>query len=310
MTRLHTYLRGLLVLLVTLSGCGTMSPNSVTLKSDAKSSSTPQPETVIAIDPVALAGIPLSDDIRSGNFIALLAAFPDTDEAVAEYDPFRVSYPCYAVDASGRSYPAHALFAGYVGMRVSAVVLVEGLKVPRQDVRIVWLSTRVRKAFTLTGTETVGFDAKRFQSSSVFREEFTMVNGTASTSLKIVSGMDRAIASWRVYETKAGTIASPFTMDQIQFLAGKNPMYSFREKLIGTGSGSVSVTFNPTQDLIVNAAQLGFNLAVAAGSEPMGFDYESKVSRTDFGRMSKIWKGLMEQQNIRLALYKQSKGGQ
>ncbi|NTW30238.1 MAG: hypothetical protein HGA33_03095, partial [Candidatus Moranbacteria bacterium] len=204
------------VLLLSLGGCGTMAPNVVTLKDDGKNASgqvlAPVLETKISIDPVALAGIPLTNDIRSGNFIALLAAFPDTDEALAEYDPFRVSYPCYAVDASGKSYPAHALFAGYVGMRVSAVVLVEGLKTPRQDVRIVWLSTRVRKAFTLTGTEVAGFDSKRFKNSSEFRQEFTMANGTVSTSLKSVSGMDRAIASWRVYETKAGTIASPFTL--------------------------------------------------------------------------------------------------
>lgn len=309
MTRLHTYLRGLLVLLVTLSGCGTMSPNSVTLKSDAKSSSIPQPETVIAIDPVAFAGIPYSDALRQGGFISLLARFPESETALAEYDAYRVSYPCYAVDGSGRTYPAHALFAGYVGMRLSAVIIVEGLNAPRGDLRIIWLSTRVRSAYTLTGQDAPElFDAKRFRNSAEYRKEFTQRNGTSATALRPISDMDKAIATWTVYETKSGTIASPLSLEQVRNLAGENPGYGFGEKFIANAQGGLSVSFNPGLDLISNATQLAFNLARALGANSTGLDYESDISRRRYGINLKIFTSLMEQQHIRLETLK-PKGG-
>lgn len=311
MTRLHNYyIIGLLAVLVSLSGCGTMAPNTVTLKDDGKNpSDVSKAETTIVIDPVAFAGIPYSENLRRGNFITLLATFPQADEALAEYDAYRVSYPCYAVDGSGRTYPAHALFAGYVGMRLSAAVIVEGLTVPRGDVRIIWLSTRVRGAFTLTGTSGIaGFDSKRFRSSAAYRQELTIANGTSMTELRTLGGMQRAMASWTVYETKSGTIVSPLAIEQVQYLAGLNPMYSFGEKFIGTAQGGISVSFNPTKDLIANATQLAFNVARAAGTKPRGFDYESNVSRMDAGRNLKVFSALMEQQNARLATMK--KGGQ
>ncbi len=314
MTRLHNYyIIGLLAVLVSLNGCGSMAPNTVTLKDDGKNPSgqvdVSKAETVIAIDPVAFAGIPYSDALRQGNFISLLARFPESETALAEYDAYRVSYPCYAVDGSGRTYPAHALFAGYVGMRLSAAVIVEGLNTPRGDLRIIWLSTRVRSAYTLTGLDAPEpFDGKRFRNSAEYRKEFTQRNGTSATALRPISDMDKAIATWTVYETKSGTIVSPLAIEQVRYLAGLNPMYSFGEKFIGTAQGGISVSFNPTKDLIANATQLAFNAARAAGTKPMGFDYESNLSRMDAGRNLKVFSALMEQQNARLTIKKQ--GGQ
>lgn len=298
--RPDTHIIAVLLLIVALatSGCSTTS-NSVSLKGEQG-----VVERKITIDPVVFAGIPLTHDIVSGNFEAYLAAYPDTDEALAEYDPFRVSYPCYAVDASGRKYTAHALFAGYVGMRVSAIVIVEGLQTSRDDVRIVWLSTRIKKAFSLSGSEITVFDADQFRKSSEYRQAFVSTHGTPVTSLAKVRDMDRAIKSWTVYDTKVGQIASPLSIEQVRMLAGKNPMYSYKEKLIGTGRGSITITFDPAKDLVMNAARLALDLAVAAGAKPMGFDYESKVSRKDFGYMTRVWKGLMEQNALRLNKHK------
>ncbi len=310
MTRLRNhYVRFLLALLVSLSGCATTAPNRVILKGNGKVSgqTAPVSDTVIAIDPVAFAGIPYTDALRKGEFISLLARFPESETALAEYDAYRVSYPCYAVDAAGTTYPAHALFAGYVGMRLSAVVIVEGLSVPRGDLRILWLSTRVRSAYTLTGSEVAEpFDGKRFRNSAEYRTVFTRRNGTPASELKLVRDMSRAIASWTVYETKAGTIVSPLSTDQVRNLAGENPGYGFGEKLVATARGSLfSVSFNPTMDLISNATQLAFNLARALGAHSTGFDYESDISRNDYGRNLKIIKLLMEQNNIRLKTFKQ-----
>lgn len=313
MTALHAYVRRLLVVMfLLLGGCATLQPNTVTLKGD-KGGATEQvrQDMTIAIDPVAFAGIPYTDDVKNGNFIALLAMFPRSDAAYSEYHYFRVSYPCYAVDASEKVYPAHAVFSGYVGAHLSATVIVEGARTIPEDLHIVWLSTRVRKAFALKGAETMEpLDEKAFRESPSYRQTFTMNYGTPARSLSHVKDVDKAVRNWTVYESKAGTIVSPLSIEQIRALARINPMYSFKEKLIGTGKGGIQISFNPTKDLIMNATQLAFNIGVAAGSKPMGLDYESNVSRLELGRNTLVLEGLMRQQQLKFEFYKKPKGGQ
>ncbi|NTW45485.1 MAG: hypothetical protein HGB18_00335 [Candidatus Moranbacteria bacterium] len=314
MTALQTYVRRLLVaMFLLLGGCATVESNTVTLKGDkGNATERVRRDMTIAIDPVAFAGIPYTDDIRNGNFVALLATFPRSDVAYSEYHYFRVSYPCYAVDASGKVYPAHAVFSGYVGARLSATVIVEGTRTVPEDLHIIWLSTRVRKAFTLDGPETTEpLDEKVFRESASYRQSFTMNNGSSARSLSPVKSVDKAIRNWTVFETKSGTIVSPLSIEQIRFLARINPMYSFKEKLIGTGKGGIQISFNPTNDLIMNATQLAFNIGVAAGSKPMGLDYESNVSRLELGRNTLVLEGLMRQQQLKFEFFKQpTKGGQ
>lgn len=256
-----------------VSGCAT-APNAIRL-TDGEG----QKEKVVrsmGIDPVMFSGLPWTDDLRAGRFVTLLASFPATPEAWAEWDPLRIRYQAHAVGTDGREYPAYAVFAGYIGCTPRYFVFVEGLQKPDAGVKVVTFSTLLDRAYDLRGRE-VKFDATKFRKDASYRKEFVQSEGTATDAVRSVQGMRRAFDGWSVYDTKSGQIVTPLDGPQVKYLAGTNPQYSYWEKV--TGSARVSVS----ADYVSTAVGIVFDLVSAGSVKAQGFDYGSVMSRSRQG---------------------------
>ncbi len=259
-------------LALVLTGCAT--PNTIRL-TDGKESKTVIRE--VGIDPVMLTGLPWSDNLQQGNFVTVLGNFPPSPESWAEWDPLRIRYQAHAIGADGREYVAHALFAGYIECVPRLFVFVEGLQNPDTDVKVVILSTLLDRAYTLEGKQIEKFDAGAFQSDASYRKEMILRGGTVLKTTRHIGGMEEAFGNWSVYNTKSGLIATPLQPEQIKFLAGINPQYSYWEKVVGTTGAAVSI------DYISTTVGIVFDLISAGSAKSQGFDYNSVMSRQQQG---------------------------
>ncbi len=258
-----------------LVGCAT-APNVINL-TDGKAG--PQVIRTFQVDPVMLSGLSWSEDLKHGNFVTVLGRFPTTAASYAEWDPLRIRYQAHAVSSDGTEYTAQAVFAGLPPCAMAPVlfIFVEGLQKPEAEVKVITLSTLVDRAYTPDGQEVKGFDPARFQTSAMYRQEFTIQHGTALTALREVGDMSRAFANWSLYKTPGGVMISPLEPAQVKYLSGINPQYGYWEKLLGTARGSVHM------DLVATAIGTGFDLIYAASAPSKGFDAASAISRKQQG---------------------------
>ncbi len=256
-----------------ISGCAT-TPNAIRL-TDGEGKETRVVRSM-GIDPVMFSGLPWTDDLRSGRFVALLASFPATPETWAEWDPLRIRYQAHAVGADGREYPAYAVFAGYIGCTPRYFVFVEGLQKPETDVKAVTFSTLLDRAYDLRGRE-VKFEPAKLQNDAAYRKELIQREGTSLTAVRSVQGMRRAFDSWSVYDTKSGQIVTPLDGPRVKYLSGINPQYSYWEKV--TGSARVSVN----ADYVSTVVGIVFDLVSAGSVKAHGFDHGSVMSRSQQG---------------------------
>lgn len=268
MRLLKTYVsRFLIASVIFLGGCAG-GPNNVVLRNEKS-------EVVreMGVDPVMFSGIPFTENIRTGNFVAVLADFPQTAESYAEWDPLRVRYQAHAVGSDGREYPAYALFAGFIGGTPRYIVIVEGVTERKDDIRILTFSTLLSKAYSLKAKPVEAFDAKKYKDSGSYRAEICAAGGTPLSESRLVTGMRDAIANWNVYRTKSGPLATPLSEQDVKYLAGINPQYGYWEKFTGTAKVGAS------PDYISSGVGLVMDFLRASGAKSTGFDYESVQSR-------------------------------
>lgn len=240
----------------------------------------------LPIDPVMFAGLPWNDTLARGNYFAVLGTFPETQAALAEWDPLRVRHQAYASGADGTEYVAHALFAGFIACVPRYIILIEGLTRPETGVKVVTLSTLVDRAYTAQGEEIAGFKAGDFQSSASYRREFTQASGSEVTMLRPVPDMAQAIAGWSLYDTKLGRLATPLDPEQVKQLASINTQYQYWDKVQGTARGALSL------DYVGTALGVAFDLIDAREAPSRGFDHQSLISRAKLGYNWAVWAAL------------------
>jgi hypothetical protein len=245
----------------------------------------------VSIDPVMFTGIPWTKDLERGNFVAVAGVFPDTAESYAEWDPTRMRYQAHAVGDDGTEYVANAVFAGYVGCfserQLRNFVVVEGMKTPRADTKVITLSTLLDHAYDLRGQEIEPFDYKKFQKDAKYRKDFVRQYGTSLAAVSQVN--DVSFAGWTLYKanTKGDVIAAPFDNEKrVKVLAGINPQYTYWEKLKGTAHGSASA------DYVGSAISLMFDFMIASQAKSQGFDYQAGQTRLQRGFAQKVFNGL------------------
>jgi len=289
--------RSLVVISVLLGGCASM-PNEVVLRSESS-----QVVRRIGVDPVSFSGLPLSEDIRSGRFVAVLADFPRTAESYAEWDPLRIRYQAHAVGDDGREYPAHALFAGFIGGSPRYIVIVEGITERRSDIRVLTFSSLLTKAYSLKGEEVRPFDARRFKDSESYRAEVRIREGTSLDGCRAVTGMRDAIAGWNVYKTESGPLATPLSEEDVKYLSGMNPRYGYWEKFTGTARVGLS------PDYVSSTIGLVMDFLRASGAKSTGFDYDSVQPRLRQGYNLVMLEAMRQRDFRRFVQEKQSPQG-
>ncbi len=89
------------------------------------------------------------------------------------------------------------------------------------------------------------------------------------------------IKSWNQIRFPEGYLLSPYGVDEVALIRGKNPQYSYFEKLVGTGRFAIRVGVNPIGMAIVNAAGIAMDLIRATGAPSKGRDFSSEVSRRE-----------------------------
>jgi len=273
MRLLKTYMiRSLVALLIILSGCATSRPNSVDLRNEKS-----EIIRTLTIDPVELSGIPYTDNIRTGNFVAVLGDVPQVATWFSEFDALRIRYQAHAVGSDGREYPAYAIDAGYIGGARKYIVIVEGIKDRRSDIRVQTYSTLFSEAYSLKGVRMEGFDEKQALNSERYRAQICAEYGTKLSECRLVTGMQEAIGRWDVYKTKSGLLATPFSEKNMRYLAGINPQYGYWEKF------TASATLSASPDYVSSTIGIAMDFIRAFGVESVGLDYKSVQSRQKQG---------------------------
>ncbi|NTV54883.1 MAG: hypothetical protein HGA16_00055 [Candidatus Moranbacteria bacterium] len=286
------------LLLLVLLAADAKAGGSETLRDFRQAGSAQPSERKEDFKPLAFAGVALTGEIKAGNFTCFSWNFPETPEALAEWDPLRVSYQAHVVGADGKEYVSHALFAGIAGSypapRYAGVV--EGITSARPDLKGVTLSTKLQKAYTLSGVEIREFDPEKWADGE-YRRAFVLRYGTPLSDTPVTDLVKSEIAHWNVYQTTIGLVASPWDESQVRKLAEMNPRYSFFGKLVDVGNFRVSLS------MIATASGAALDVLSAIGAKSTGFDYKSQQSRIDQGYNLLVWNQLY-------AVYFSRKGNQ
>jgi hypothetical protein len=246
----------------------------------------------IGYDPIDSMGIPWNANIQGGNYVAVAGQYPESATAWAEWDPRAPVTPAIAVDGAGREYRGYALFVGYINCSTAPVlfVIIEGIREPGADVKVLLLSRRADVAWTLSGGDpTQALDARQFRRNAQYRRSFVAANGTAlSGALPATNIFREAIASWDRYavRNRGEQLITPFSEEQVTYIAGHNPQYGFGERLVANSSLSLS------PDLISTGVGLVFDLFRSAFADSRGFDHRSEMSRAEMGANMVRWNTL------------------
>ncbi|QQS15729.1 MAG: hypothetical protein IPK84_05215 [Candidatus Moraniibacteriota bacterium] len=260
-----------LVLLFFVAGC-TMSPNVLQLRQDDGDDIS---RILYPIDPYTTVGVMKSADIDTGRFVAVLGTFPDG--LFGEWDRLRIRYSGYAVDAAGKEYRVQSLFAGFKACSLRLIVLVEGAE-KAEGLAIITLSTLTDQAYDLQG-KPIKFGEHGARFVDLKKEERIRIARTFGSPVDSTPGVDgfsEALKMWNTFETPVGKILSPLGEDGVKAIAKHNPQYSFLEKVVGTGSFSVSPDWvSTTMNLVVESL-----LAIQAPSQ--GFDLNSVMPSRDY----------------------------
>lgn len=236
----------------------------------------------IGYDVMDSAGIYWSENMERGNYVAVAGLMPDTPEAWAEWDPLAIATPVIGMAADGTIYQGRAFNGGYINCSPTPVlfVVLEGLTEIRPDVRVILLSRRLDRAYTLGGGNTTGFIPKKFRRDPVWRQEFILSQGTPlSAALPATNIMRELFPTWDSYSVRgeSSLLRTPYNPEQVRYLSGINPQYTFGEKFVGTAAVSISM------DPISTGIGALFDILGAAMARPRGFDRRSTIGREQYG---------------------------
>lgn len=229
-------------------------------------------ELNMLIEPYESLGLLETEAIRQEEITVVGGIFPDI--LFGEYFPGRIRWNGWVVDEDEKEYFAQMIFGGigYSGY-FEVFFIIDGQ--PSDQARIVDLSSSINYVYDLIGDETQVYRKKFLDNTEDYRKKIVLKKGTRLGDMKNIPKDDflRMLKSWNRFQTPEGIILSPISEENLKFVAGINPQYSFQEKLMAVGRFSISVTLDP----VAIAMGLAIDIFRAYKAPSVGWDYNSQI---------------------------------
>jgi hypothetical protein len=260
------------VLITALVATPAYAGNSVELK-DGK-------ETVMSIgySPVDSAVIPWDENMEAGNYTGTWGIM--APEMRVEYTPLAPIHPAVMLDGRGVISRGYAMAAGFRDCsdlgRITLIAVFPGVTTRTPDQKVVILDRRVTgQAYSLDGRLLPAYDKKRFAKDAEYRRQYIATNGTPYAAGPNATNFlrQREFPYWQKDNIEGfGGIKTPLTGEAYTEVMGKNPEYSFGQKL----EANSSLTISPNVYEVGTSAVMSFVSALFAKTK--GFDRKSHIS--------------------------------
>jgi len=222
----------------------------------------------IPTDPYHTLGVLKTKAVASSNVTTVEGILLDL--RFGEYFPGRIGSKCWAVTPQGKE-----LFCQSVLYRIGEdglfreAHMVEGSPEEVHKSSILVLSTIADFGYDLKGNEIkLG---KEFKENGEYRRKLVLEKGTKASEVPLVDGFGKMVLRWNEYSTPEGLFLSPLGTEELKYIAGINPQYTFLDKLIGTGN------FTLTPDPTGVIAGLAIDTFKAMDAPSTGWDYNSQL---------------------------------
>ncbi len=235
------------------------------------------------IQPHQTLGLEPTPAICRGDISTYLVVFPK--RLLGEYFPGTLRWNVWVVRDDDTESFGQVLFSGihpsgyFFGTAVLDGKITDG--------QMAILSTDMRFIYSPFERE-MPVERDKFLTDPVYRKKMVKeVNKSVDgkdfniSSLTSVPDFQSVIKSWNQIRFPEGYLLSPYGVDEVALIRGKNPQYSYFEKLVGTGRFAIRVGVNPIGMAIVNAAGIAMDLIRATGAPSKGRDFSSEVSRRE-----------------------------
>ena len=276
-----------------LSGCAT---TGNTLKIQNVNLGETKPGVVeLPVELYQLVGVEKTEEIASGNFEARVVKI--SHRLLGEWDFGRVNWRGWVVSSDNKEATVQILLwkCDYEG-NILGIALIPKEAV---DGRLIIPATQLSFGYDASGKE-FEIDFKSFLANAEYRKRIAEEEGSQISSLtSIPFQIGEVFLSWNEYRTDGKTILSPLGEDDMKLIASINPQMKFGEKLVGTGSFSLTISASPigmAQGLLVGIIRDAIR---AKGAPSIGPDFQSMVTRRKMGILvewiARMYTGAMEE---------------
>jgi hypothetical protein len=235
-----------------------------------------QPHQTLGLEPTLA--------VCQGNISAYLVVFPK--RLLGEYFPGTLRWNVWVIRDDGSESFGQVLFSGihpsgdFLGTAVLDGKVIAG--------QLAILSTDMNYIYNSYNDKELPIEREKFLTDPAYRKKMVQeVNRTVDgkdfnvSSLTSVPNFQDTIKSWNQIKFPEGYLLSPYGVEEIALIRGKNPQYSYFQKLIGTGRFAIRVGIDPIGMAIANAAGIAMDLIRATGAPSKGRDFSSVVSRRE-----------------------------
>lgn len=224
----RTVLMCVLSIAVVLLGACARQPNTIGIASES-----PKGEVVeydYFYDPFAMLGLLNTEVIETGAFSAYHVSFPVELEAewVARQ---RIMWPAWY--ASGNKEEKTSA----VGMRCKpgggfTISVIVPQEVDEKGVKVILLSTRLERAYTLKGDRIPDFDPEAFRKRTEYRQAFIAKFGKEVSRYERDTELNLEVRNWTVYETPGGHMRSPWSLGVFRGVHRRSPRETLGQQFL------------------------------------------------------------------------------
>jgi len=254
-----------------------------------------KPGTVeMPVELFQLVGVEKTPEIASGDFEARVVKIPH--RLLGEWDFGRVNWRGWIVSSDNKETPVQILLwrCDYEGNILGIALIPNGV-----EGKLIIPATQLSFGYDAEGKE-FEIDLKNFLANVAYRKKIAEEGSEISSLKKIPFQIEEVFSSWNEYRMSEGkSILSPLGEDDMRIIASVNPQFKFGEKLVGTGSFSLTISASPigmAQALLVGVIRDAIR---AKGAPSIGADYQSMVSRRKMGILvewiARMYTGAMEE---------------
>jgi hypothetical protein len=273
-----------MVLAATLTGCATtMKMQNINNPAASLEKVGESGKIEMLIQPHQTLGLEPTAAVCRGDISAYQIVFPK--RLLGEYFPGTLRWNVWVIRNDGSESFGQVLFSGiHPSGDFLGTVILDGKISSGQ---LVILSTDMQFIYSPLERE-MPVEREKFLTDPAYRQKMIKeINRTVDekdfniSSLTSVENFQAIIKGWNQIQFPEGYLLSPYGMEEIALIRGKNPQYSYFEKLIGTGRFAIRVGIDPIGMAIVNAAGIAMDLIRATGAPSKGRDFSSEVNRRE-----------------------------
>lgn len=258
-----------------------------------------KPGTVeMPVELFQLVGVEKTPEIASGDFEARVVKIPH--RLLGEWDFGRVNWRGWVVLPDSRELTIQILLwkCDYEGNILGIALIPKGAI----EGKLIIPATQLSFGYDADGKE-FEIELKNFLKKESYRKRIVEESGSDISLLKkIPFRYEELFSKWNEYRTSDGkTILSPLGEEDVKLIASINPQMKFGEKLVGTGSFSLTISASPigmAQALLVGVIRDAIR---AKGAPSIGADYQSMVTRRKMGVLvewiARMYTGAMAEMN-------------